>query len=205
MTESDERKVDGGAASRENDEDPAAVGASEADAGPPEAGSEPQQASLEAELAELREKADTYYKNWQRSAADFINYKRRVEQERAETSRFATAALIINLLPVYDDLERAVAAVDTQLAGLNWVQGIIAIHRKFWNMMEAMGVSEIPAEGADFDPSLHEAVARQPGPEGKVLHVAQKGYRLGDRVIRPAMVIVGEGEKQEEQQQQQDS
>lgn len=198
MTNSDEKTVDREAASRENQEDPGGAGAPAGDAGPPQSGSETNEASLTAELEELREKADTYYKNWQRSAADFINYKRRVEQERAETSRFATAALIINLLPVYDDLERAIAAVDTQLAGLNWVQGIMAIQRKFWNMMEAMGVTEIPAEGEDFDPSVHEAVARQPGPEGKVLHVAQKGYRLGDRVIRPAMVIVGQGESEQD-------
>ncbi|MCK9518707.1 MAG: nucleotide exchange factor GrpE [Dehalococcoidia bacterium] len=198
MAESDERTVDRRAASRMNRDDDEAetVGASEGDAGAPQAGSERQDAaSGDATLEELREKADSYYKNWQRSAADFINYKRRVEQEKAETSRFATAALIINLLPVYDDLERAVEAVDAHLAGLNWVQGVIAIQRKFWNMMEAMGVSEIPAAGEQFDPALHEAVAQQPGPEGQILHVAQKGYRIGDRVIRPSMVIVGQGEQ----------
>lgn len=196
MAESDERTVDRRAASRMNrDDEPERVGASEGDAGVPQAGSEPQDASSgDAALEDLREKADTYYKNWQRSTADFINYKRRVEQEKAETARFATAALVINLLPVYDDLERAVGAVDAQLAGLNWVQGVVAIQRKFWNMLEAMGVSEIPTTGEQFDPAQHEAIARQPGPEGKILHVAQKGYRVGDRVIRPAMVIVGQGE-----------
>jgi molecular chaperone GrpE len=177
-----------------NRDDDEPVGASEGDAGTPQAGSEPQDATAgDAALADLREKADTYYRNWQRSMADFINYKRRIEQEKGETSRFATAALIINLLPVYDDLERAVNAIDAQLAGLNWVQGVVAIQRKFWSMLEAMGVSEIPTSG-DFDPAHHEAVARQPGPEGRVLHVAQKGYQLGERVIRPAMVIVGQGE-----------
>jgi len=145
------------------------------------------------DLAEALAKADSFYKSWQRSAADFANYKRRVEQERGESARFASAALVINLLPVYDDLERAVGSVDANLAGLNWVQGVVAIQRKFWHMLEAMGVSELAAAGEPFDPANHEAVARQPGDDNKVLHVVQKGYRLGDRVLRPAMVIVGEG------------
>ena len=145
------------------------------------------------EVEELREKADTYYKNWQRTAADFQNYKRRIEQERGESARFANAALVINLLPVYDDLDRAVGTVDAHLAGLNWVQGVIAIQKKFTGLMTAMGVSEVPSEGAPFDPALHEAVANQPGAEGKVLAVVQKGYKIGDKVIRPAMVIVGQG------------
>lgn len=147
----------------------------------------------DAALAEARELADSHYKSWQRTAADFANYKRRVESERSETARFASAALVINLLPVYDDLERAVATVDAHLAGLNWVQGVVAIQRKFANLLAAMQVSEIAADGEQFDPAAHEAVAQQPGAEGKVLHVVQKGYRLGDKVLRPAMVIVGEG------------
>lgn len=146
-----------------------------------------------AELQAEREKAESYYRSWQRTAADFANYKRRVEQERSESQRLANAALVINLLPVFDDLDRAVASVDSHLAGLNWVQGIINIHQKFWRLLESMGVSEIAAEGAQFDPASHEAIARQGGPEGRVIHVVQKGYTLGGKVIRPAMVIVGDG------------
>jgi molecular chaperone GrpE len=115
-----------------------------------------------------------------------------VEQERGEQARFASAALVINLLPVYDDLARAVETVDAHLAGLNWVQGVLAIQRKFAQLLEAMGVTEIAAAGEAFDPNRHEAVGKQPGDDGKVLHVVQKGYLLGDRVLRPAMVIVGE-------------
>lgn len=147
------------------------------------------------ELAELREKADTYHQNWQRAAADLINYKRRVEGERAESARLSNAALAINLLPIYDDLDRAVEAIDSTLAGLNWVQGITAIHRKFSHLLDSMGVAPIETDGAMFDPALHEAVGRQPGEDDKVLHVVQKGYRLGDRVLRPVMVIVGNGEE----------
>lgn len=173
----DERIVDRRAASRMNEDD--------------EAGAEAP-ASPEEQLAAEREKAESYYRNWQRSAADFANYKKRVEQDRGESARLVSAALVINLLPVYDDLERAVATVDAHLAGLNWVQGVVAIQRKFQQLLEAMGVSEIAAAGETFDPNRHEAVGKQPGDDGKVLHVVQKGYQIGDRVIRPAMVIVGE-------------
>jgi molecular chaperone GrpE len=99
---------------------------------------------------------------------------------------------VINILPVYDDLDRAVSSVDSTLAGLNWVQGVTAIHQKFGRLLEAMGVSEVEAENQVFDPSRHEAVGKQPGEENKVLHVVQKGYELQGKVIRPAMVIVGE-------------
>lgn len=149
--------------------------------------------SLQAELAAAREQADTHYKSWQRSAADFVNFKRRVEQDRAESARLANAAVVINLIPVYDDLDRAVGTVDAQLAGLNWVQGVVAIHRKFSQMLEAMGVKEIDAAGQVFDPARHEAIGQQAGEEGKVVHVVQKGYLLGEKVLRPAMVIVGSG------------
>lgn len=183
----DERFVDKRAAARMNagqERDEPAPGAE------PAAGSS--NAAPEDELAAEREKAETYYKNWQRAAADFANFKRRTEQEKAESARLLSAALVINLLPVYDDFDRAVASVDAHLAGLNWVQGIVAIHQKFGRLLEAMGVQEIEAEGQDFDPARHEAVGRQPGPEGKVIHVVQKGYQLHDKVIRPSMVIVGE-------------
>lgn len=186
MTEpNDERFVDKRSAARMNDDTPkdeasGAAATAESPDGPAD------------DLAAEREKADTYYKNWQRAAADFANFKRRTEQERTESSRLMSAALVINLLPVYDDLDRAVASVDAQLAGLNWVQGVTAIHQKFKRLLEAMGVQEVEAEGQAFDPARHEAVGRQPGEEGKVLHVIQKGYQVQDKVIRPAMVIVGE-------------
>jgi molecular chaperone GrpE len=149
--------------------------------------------SPEPSVEQLMDQADQYYKNWQRATADYINFKKRVEQERGEHARLAQAALVINLLPVFDDLDRAVSNVDAGLAGLNWVQGVTAIHQKFARLLEAMSVHEIEADGAQFDPSHHEAIGQGPGPEGKVLQVVQKGYTLGDKVIRPAMVIVGEG------------
>lgn len=189
----DERMVDKRAASRAGGEAGSGERPPNDSASRGEGNGDEQPVSGDVALAEAQEKADTYYKNWQRSAADYINFKRRVEQERSETARLASAAMVINLLPVFDDFDRAVDNVDAQLAGLNWVQGIIAIHRKFAQLMEAMGVTEIPTEGEEFDPEHHEAVGRQPGEDGRILHVVQKGYQLGDKVIRPAMVIVGDG------------
>lgn len=153
--------------------------------------------SLAEQLAREREKADSYLASWQRAAADYQNYKRRVEQEREEFGRLANAALIINLLPILDDLERALENVDTRLAGLTWLDGIRLIHRKFQALLEMNGVEEIPAEGLPFDPNVHEAVMYGEGEEGKVTTVVQKGYKLGGRVLRPAMVVVG-GKKKEQ-------
>ncbi len=190
-SEGDERFVDNRAAARMAAE---ASGDAGAAGGAPEAAASNEAAAPADELAAEREKAESYYRNWQRAAADFQNYKRRVEQERSEAARLSSAALVINLLPVFDDLDRAVASVDSTLAGLNWVQGVTAIHQKVGRLLEAMGVKEIEAVGEQFDPARHEAIGKQAGDEGKVLQVAQKGYLLHDKVLRPAMVIVGSSE-----------
>ncbi len=153
---------------------------------------------LRAKLSEEREKAQTYIGNWQRAAADYQNFKRRVEQERTEVGRLANAAFVINLLPLVDDLERALGSVDAKLAGMTWIDGIWLIYRKFQQVLENAGVKEIAADGQQFDPKVHEAIQEAPGEDGKVLSVVQRGYMLGDRVIRPAMVIVGRGGEKRE-------
>ena len=157
--------------------------------GPEEAPAE----DLSEQLEAARAAAERFEASWKRAAADLANYKRRVEQERSEQARLASAALVINLLPIRDDFGRAVETLDSTLAGLNWVQGVIAIERKLAGLLESMGVAEVPAEGETFDPTQHEAVGRGPGPENACVHVVQKGYSLNGSVIRPAMVIVGEG------------
>jgi molecular chaperone GrpE len=146
---------------------------------------------LARQLEQEKEKAESYLASWQRAAADYQNFKRRVEQEREDLSRLVSAALIINVLPLVDDLERALQNVDSHLAGLTWVDGIRLIHRKFQAVLESAGVKEIEADGQNFDPANHEAVAFGQGEDGKVISVVQKGYALGGRVIRPAMVVVG--------------
>ena len=154
--------------------------------------------TLEAQLDKARAEAQRYLANWQRSEADFSNYKRRMEQERGEAHRMANAALIINVLPVLDDLERALASLDFSLAGLTWFDGIRLIYRKLLLVLENAGVRQIEAEGQPFDPRFHEAVMHGPGPEGKVVAEVQRGYKLHDRVLRPAMVVVGKGEGKQE-------
>jgi molecular chaperone GrpE len=149
--------------------------------------------SVKKALAEEKEKAEKYLANWQRAQADFINYKRRGEQERAEVVNYANSTLILNVLPVLDDLERALASVPEEFAESPWVDGIRHIYRKLQSVLESHGVSAIEAEGKDFDPNLHEAVMTVEGEEGKVIEELQKGYKLRSRVIRPTKVKVGKG------------
>ena len=153
--------------------------------------------SLNKALAEEKAKAENYLANWQRAQADFINYKRRIEQERNETVKFANATLALDLLPVLDDLERALDNITPKLAGLTWVDGIGLIYRKLQAILEGHGLTEIEALGQPFDPHLHQAVLYGEGEEGKVIEELQKGYKLHDRVLRPTMVKVGKGKAEE--------
>ena len=173
--------------------------ASQAAAEAPAEAEEPQDVDgLRARLHEEQEKAQGYLASWQRAAADHQNFKRRVDQERSEVGRLASTSLVINLLPMMDDLERALRTVDSKLAGLTWIDGIRLIHRKFEAVLQNAGVSEIEADGQQFDPNVHEAISEAEGEEGRIVSVVQKGYKLGDRVIRPAMVVVGAGAKEDE-------
>ncbi len=152
--------------------------------------------SLGAALEEEKSKAAKYLGNWQRTEADFDNYRKRVEQEKTDTVKYANGAFILNLLPVLDDLDRAFKSLPDKLAHLSWTEGIRLIHRKLQATLEAQGVSPIKALGETFDPAVHEAVAQGTGDEGKVIDEAQKGYTLHGRVIRPAYVVVGKGDEE---------
>jgi molecular chaperone GrpE len=157
--------------------------------------------TLKQALAEEKAKAEANLANWQRSQADFINYKRRSEQEKEEIGKFATSILMLNLLPILDDLERAFDSIPPHLAQLTWVNGIRLIERKLQASLEAQGLSPIKAIGEPFDPNLHEATMYRKGEEGIVIEELQKGYMIHDRVIRPAMVVVGNGEQEEEKEE----
>ncbi len=152
--------------------------------------------SAEDQLARAKEDAEKYLDNWRRAEADLQNYKRRAEQDRDESRRFSHASLIINLLPILDDFERAFGSLDARLAGLTWLDGMRLIYRKLGALLESAGVRPIEAEGQTFDPRYHEAVAHAEGEEGKVIAEVQRGYKLHDRVLRPAMVVVGSGKEQ---------
>lgn len=157
--------------------------------------------TLKKILAEEKERAEGYLANWQRAQADFINYKRRSEQEKEEISKFANGLFMLNLLPILDDLERALDSIPPKLAGFTWVEGISLIERKFQASLEAQGLSQIEALGEPFDPNLHEAAIHGKGKEGIVIEELQKGYKLHDRVIRPAMVVVGNGEEEDKKEE----
>ena len=130
-----------------------------------------------------------------RLAADFDNYRKRVAREHGEVTRRANERLLNELLPVLDDLERALeAAAKHEEAKLE--EGVQLVHQSLSGVLARHGLTEIEAEGA-FDPHVHEALLAQPGDgaeEGAVLQVLQKGYKLGEHVLRPARVIVAQGE-----------
>ncbi|MFC2021664.1 nucleotide exchange factor GrpE [Chloroflexota bacterium] len=152
---------------------------------------------LKQALAEEKQKAESYLANWQRAQADFINYKHRSEREKEELSKFANSTLMLNLLPVLDDLERALASIPPELAEVSWVDGIKLIERNLRVSLEAQGLSPIKAVGEPFDPRFHEAVRQDKGKEGIVVEEMQKGYKFHDRVIQPSRVVVGNGEAEE--------
>ena len=156
--------------------------------------------ALKQALAEEKARAEANLAGWQRAQADFINYKRRVEQEKNEISQFANFILILNLLPILDDWERALASIPDDLANLSWVEGIRLIERKLRGVLEAQGLSPITAVGEPFDPNLHEAAMQGKGEEGIVVDELQKGYKFRDRVIRPSKVVVGNGEEEKEEE-----
>jgi len=158
-------------------------------------------AALKQALAEETAKVEANLAGWQRAQADFINYKRRTEQEKEEISQFTRATLILDLLPALDDLERAFAAIPPRLTKSSWVDGISLIWNKLQTTLEAQGLSEIKAVGEPFDPHLHEAVRQDRGREGIVIEEVQKGYKFRDKIIRPTKVIVGSGEEEPEKEE----
>ena len=146
-------------------------------------------------LAEVQERADRYHANWQRSAADFLNWKRRSDQEKADATRLGEAAVIADLLRVLDDFERAFGALPGDLRRLTWIEGVHMIWGKLFTIFESRGLTPIEALGRDFDPREHEAVLREddadPSGQTAVVQELQRGYRLHDRVLRPTLVKVG--------------
>ena len=153
---------------------------------------------LASALEQEKERADRNLANWQRAQADLSNYKKRVDQEKQHQAKFANAALIGSMLNLVDDFQRARSTIPDSILGMTWIEGLFLIERKLVSTLEAAGLSGIKALGEDFDPNLHEAVMHGDGPEGKIVEEFQRGYKLHDRVIRPAMVKVGKGEAEEE-------
>ncbi|HVG95804.1 MAG TPA: nucleotide exchange factor GrpE [Chloroflexota bacterium] len=175
-----------------------ADGAAGADAGRPAPGGA-EARELERQLDEARAqvraaetRAQENFDRWQRAQADLANYRRRAQFEREELEKYAAASLVASLLPVLDNFDRAWGSLPGQFRRLTWLDGVAMIHSQLRGTLQRVGLVEIEAEGQAFDPALHEAVDSEAG-DGPphVIAVLQAGYKLQERVIRPALVKVG--------------
>jgi molecular chaperone GrpE len=153
---------------------------------------------LKGQLAAATTQAEEYLTALQRERAEFQNFKRRTAEERERDLGLAGEDLIRKVLAVADDFDRAIEARPESIAAESWFEGVAAIDRKLRTLLESEGVSPISAEpGTAFDPREHDAIANVPGtgrPEGEIVEQVRRGYRLRDRVIRPALVAVAGGE-----------
>jgi len=148
---------------------------------------------LQNELTATQAKANEYLDGWQRARADFTNYKKRVEREQAQTYQNAAGNILKRYLGILDDLERALKSRPQDGEGAAWAEGIELIYRKLQSILESEGIQLMEAEGKPFDPNLHEAIMSEDSDQhesGQIIEVLQRGYYLGDRVLRPAMVRV---------------
>ncbi|MBQ3134039.1 MAG: nucleotide exchange factor GrpE [Clostridia bacterium] len=161
----------------------------EAEAPAPE---KPKKKKVDKKFEELQAKHDELTDQHQRMLAEYANYKRRTEQEKMQVGEFTTAELLKKLLPVVDNFDRAAEAE----AGPAYKDGVLMIVKQLNETLQKIGLSEIEAEGKPFDPEIHYAVQRVDATDGvesdTVVSVLQKGYTLGDRLVRPAMVVVAE-------------
>jgi molecular chaperone GrpE len=160
------------------------------DEGAPTSTTDPAPA-LADEIVELRKERDSLHDRLLRQAAEFDNYRKRVERDRKDSAQFAAIDFVQELLPVIDDFERA---LQSEAPGAeSYRQGLEIIHRALMDMLRKRGVTPIEAVGTTFDPQVHQAVAYEEAADrrdGEVMEQFTRGYRLGDKLIRPAMVKV---------------
>ncbi len=148
------------------------------------------------ETSELQRQRDDYYERLLRKTAEFDNYRKRIERERQQVTESAAADLLAELLPLVDDLERAAKADAGAQSVEAYRRGVELIHRQLLDVLRKRGVRPIDVVGADFDPHYHQAVAHEHVEgrrDGEVTEEFRRGYMLGDRLLRPAMVKVAKG------------
>lgn len=146
-------------------------------------------------LKDCQAKAAEYLDGWQRSRADFANYKRRIDREQSQVYQNAAGNIFKRYLEILDDLERALKNRPQEGEGAIWADGIELVYRKFLSILEAEGITQQQALGCDFDPTLHEAISSEPHEDfqsGQIIEVIKNGYLLGERVLRPALVRVAQ-------------
>jgi len=148
---------------------------------------------LQLSLDESREKAQEYLEGWQRSRAEFANFKKRIMKEKQSIHQYARGEVIKDFLDIADDLGRALQDRPESGEGAAWADGIELIYKKLLSKLESEGVERMDAEGEIFDPNIHEAIFMEENEDyesGQIIEVVQDGYTLGDRVLRPALVRV---------------
>ena len=163
------------------------------DESPDEPELEPSEIMLQHELDQAKAQSQEYLEGWQRARAEFANYKKRVTRDQEDARMRIAADTLTKYLGVIDDLERALKERPEDGEAAAWAEGVELIYRKMYGVLEMEGVEVINADGTHFDPTLHEAISHDESEdheEGEVIEVVQPGYRLGDRVLRPAMVRV---------------
>jgi molecular chaperone GrpE len=149
--------------------------------------------SLEEQLEAVEAKAAEYLEGWQRARAEFANARKRMDKERANAYRNAKLDIVASLLPAIDDFERATETAPAEVSANSWYEGIQLVYRKLLSLLEKEGIERIETVGRPFDPNFHEAIMQEPSDEyesGNVIRELQSGYRLEERVIRPALVVV---------------
>ncbi|HLY25183.1 MAG TPA: nucleotide exchange factor GrpE [Aggregatilineales bacterium] len=150
-------------------------------------------ATPEAQIKEAQGKAAEYLEGWQRERAEFANYRKRADQERADLYQSAAAETLRKILPVIDDFDRAIANVPAEKTEDDVTKGFILIHRKLLALLENANIKVIDPKGEAFNPAFHEAIGQDAAgtvPSGHVTMVLQKGYMFGDLLLRPALVRV---------------
>lgn len=149
---------------------------------------------LNEQLKQARAEAAEYLDGWQRSKADFANFKRRMELERLEMFNSVSGDILTRVLPAVDDFDRAVMTLPEELKDNGWVSGVLLIQRKLSSLLDQSGAKQIPVSAGDeFDPTIHEAITHEESEtimSGHVIAEVQRGYKMGDRVLRPALVRV---------------
>ena len=160
---------------------------------PSEADKKDEKSDLEGKLQEKEKEAKDHYDRYLRLSAEMENFKKRMEKEKGETYKFANENLLKDLLPILDNLERAMEHGQETENSKALLEGVEMIHKGFLTVLEKYGVTRVEALGEEFDPNQHEAVMVQEEagrPPGLVIAQLQKGYRLHNRLVRPAMVVV---------------
>jgi molecular chaperone GrpE len=155
---------------------------------------------LTAQLETAKELAAEHLATLQRTAADFANFKRRTAEDRERELGLASESLLRKLLAVADDFDRALDAMPAEFKDAGWIEGLVLLDRKLRALLESEGVTPIEAVGRSFDPREHEAIASVAAtgrPDGEIVDEIQKGYRVRDRVLRPALVAVAGGDAAE--------